>query len=113
MIIWCSTVVVVIVVYDIIKHLLQLHFSQRLRCSMALLVVASIYPHYYAWWSLFNAVNDEYYEQILHQVSHRPTYSIIVEKLFSLKLVLRTTIMTPVKPQISIFKADKVLPSGL
>jgi hypothetical protein len=29
------------------------------------------------------------------------------EKLTSLKLVLRTTIMTPVKPQISKFKADK------
>jgi hypothetical protein len=27
--------------------------------------------------------------------------------------VLRTTIMTPVKPQISKFKADKILPSGL
>ena len=31
----------------------------------------------------------------------------------SLNLVLRTTIMTPVKPQISKFQADKILPSEL
>jgi hypothetical protein len=67
--IWCSTVVGVIIVYDVVKHLLQLYCRQRLRSSMALLVVASIYPHYYTWWSLFNAVNDDYYEQFLHQVS--------------------------------------------
>jgi hypothetical protein len=30
----------------------------------------------------------------------------------SLKLVLGTTIMTPVKPQISKFQDDKILPSG-
>jgi hypothetical protein len=36
-----------------------------------------------------------------------------VKQLTSLKLVLRTTIMTPVKPQISKFKADKILPNGL
>ena len=30
-----------------------------------------------------------------------------VQKLTSLNLVLRTTIMTPVKPQISKFKAEK------
>jgi hypothetical protein len=37
----------------------------------------------------------------------------LCNKLTSLQLVLRTTIMTPVKPQISKFKADKILPSGL
>jgi hypothetical protein len=36
-----------------------------------------------------------------------------VKKLTSLNLVLRTTITTPVKPQISKLKADKILPSGL
>jgi hypothetical protein len=36
-----------------------------------------------------------------------------VKKLTSLKLVLRTTIMTPVKPQISKFQADKILLSWL
>jgi hypothetical protein len=35
------------------------------------------------------------------------------KKLSSLKLVLRTKIMTPVKPQISKFQAEKILPSGL
>jgi hypothetical protein len=31
----------------------------------------------------------------------------------SLMLVFRTTLMTPAKPQISKFQADKILPSGL
>ena len=35
------------------------------------------------------------------------TANINVQKLTSLNLVLRTTIMTPVKPQISKFKAEK------
>jgi hypothetical protein len=43
--------------------------------------------------------------------------NINVQKRTSLKLVLRTANMTPVKaiqrPQISKFQADKILPSGL
>jgi hypothetical protein len=34
-------------------------------------------------------------------------------KAYQFKVMLRTTIMTPVKPQISKFKADRILPSGL
>jgi hypothetical protein len=41
------------------------------------------------------------------------TSTINVKKLTSLKLVLMTTLMTPVKPQISKFKAVRTLPSGL
>jgi hypothetical protein len=35
------------------------------------------------------------------------------KKLTSLKLMLRTTIMTPVEPRISKFQPDKMLPRGL
>jgi hypothetical protein len=35
----------------------------------------------------------------------------LCKKLTSVKLVLRTTIMTPVKPHILKFKADEILPS--
>jgi hypothetical protein len=53
-----------------------------------------------------------------------PLHIINVKKLTTLKLVLKTTIMTPVKPQnqsydacktanIKKFKADKILESGL
>lgn len=34
---------------------------------MTLAVVASVYPHYYTWWSYVNAWNDDFYEQFYHQ----------------------------------------------
>ena len=35
---------------------------------MVILLLLSVYPHYYSWWMFINYYNDEYYEQYWHQV---------------------------------------------
>ena len=49
----------------------------------------------------------------MKQQCYTKTANINVQKLTSLNLVLRTTKMTPVKPQISKFKAEKSCQVGL
>ena len=38
------------------------------RKPMLLLLISSLYPHYYSWWMLFNYYNDEYFHQYWHQM---------------------------------------------
>ena len=35
---------------------------------MVLCFLGSVYPHYYAWWAYFNYINDDFYEQCIHQL---------------------------------------------
>jgi len=70
---WCSTVVGMILLYEAVRYQLRLCMERRLRLSAAVLVTASVYPHYYTWWSYFNSHNDEYFDQFYHQACHCPT----------------------------------------
>ena len=38
--------------------------------------LASVYPHYYAWWTLWNYFNDDFYEQMSHQFLFTATETI-------------------------------------
>jgi len=68
--IWTLTVVAVVAIYELTKHLLRLRAQNRLRPSACLLVAASIHPHYYSWWTFFNYLNDAFYKQMSRQVAY-------------------------------------------
>jgi len=68
LIMWSSTVLGMILLYEAVRYQLRLCMERRLRLSASLLLSASIYPHYYTWWLYFNAFNDEFYQQFYHQV---------------------------------------------
>ena len=50
------------------------HFSNSIidlgcaRIRMVILLLLTIYPHYYSWWMFINYYNDEYFAQYWHQV---------------------------------------------
>jgi len=69
LIMWSITVVGMILLYEGVRYLLRLCMERRLRRSAAVLLMASIYPHYYSWWMYFNAYNDGFFKQMYHQVS--------------------------------------------
>jgi hypothetical protein len=51
--------------------------------------------------------------QANYELAGKSVDAVINEKNYLFEVsVIRTTIMTPVKPQISTFQADKILPSG-
>jgi len=66
--IWSSTVVCIIALYESIKYLINLALCNQLRYRMLIVYLSSIYPHYYAWWSNFNYFNDDFYSQFSHQM---------------------------------------------
>ena len=33
-----------------------------------MLFLSSVYPHYYAWWTVWNYLNDDFYDQMSHQL---------------------------------------------
>lgn len=65
--IWAITVVAVIGCYEATKHLVLLGQRRQLRLPMLVLFLASVYPHYYTWWSFVNMWNDDFYKQWPHQ----------------------------------------------
>jgi len=65
---WILTVFAVIALYECIKRLIALILQQRVRYSMLLLFLLSIFSHYYAWWAYINYYNDDYYNQWNHQL---------------------------------------------
>lgn len=66
--IWTVTVLAVILLYETIKRVVRLYLAGGIRVSMLVLLGASIYPHYYSWWSYFNYWNDDFYNQWNHQL---------------------------------------------
>lgn len=64
---WALTLVSVLLLYEAVKYLVSLHLRARLRGGMALLFLASVYPHYYAFWTMWGYINDDFYEQVWHQ----------------------------------------------
>ena len=75
LIMWSSTVLGMILLYEAVRYQLRLCMERRLRPSAALLLSASIYPHYYAWWMYFNAFNEDFFRQFYHQVWHQSIQS--------------------------------------
>lgn len=66
--IWICTSVAIIALYECVCRAIKLHQKHSLRYPMLVLFSASIYSHYYTWWSFFNYWNDEYFFQWWHQV---------------------------------------------
>ena len=64
---WAVTLVYLIALYECVKHLATLQARGRLRWRFGVLFLASVYPHYYAWWTVWNYLNDDFYEQMWHQ----------------------------------------------
>ena len=64
--IWISTVALVLVIYECVRYLINLHFSRALRLSMFVLIISVLYTHYYTWWMYFNYL-DDFYTQWNHQ----------------------------------------------
>lgn len=67
LIIWTFTILAIILVYEATKYVIHLKSEGMLRTSMFFLLVASLYPNYYSWWSYFNAWNDDFFGQFIHQ----------------------------------------------
>ncbi|SPP76271.1 uncharacterized protein LOC117580330 [Drosophila guanche] len=92
---WILTVFAVIALYECIKRLIALILQSRVRYSMLLLFLLSIFSHYYAWWAYINYYNDDYYNQWNHQLFFTIT------ELFSTVLVMHlastTNVVTPKK----------------
>ncbi|KAL1379468.1 hypothetical protein pipiens_008543 [Culex pipiens pipiens] len=65
---WLLIVVGVISLYECTKYLTQLLLQGRVRYTMIVLFLLSIFSHYYAWWAYLNYYNDEYYNQWNHQL---------------------------------------------
>ncbi|KFB51772.1 AGAP007547-PA-like protein [Anopheles sinensis] len=65
---WLLIVVGVIALYECTKHLVQLLLQSKVRYTMIVLFLLSIFSHYYAWWAYLNYYNDEYYHQWNHQL---------------------------------------------
>ena len=64
---WTVTMMAVIGLYESIKYLVTLLRAGKLRWRFAVLFLSSVYPHYYAWWTVWNYFNDDFYEQMSHQ----------------------------------------------
>ena len=53
--------------YELLRYLVQLHQRKKLCYKAFILLLFSICPDYYSWWIYFNAFNDSFYSQLLHQ----------------------------------------------
>ena len=52
---------------ETLKYLVRLHQRRQLNFKTFILLLISICPDYYSWWIYFNAFNDSFYSQLLHQ----------------------------------------------
>jgi len=68
LVLWWSTVLGMILLYEAVRYQLRLSVERRLRLSASVLLTASVYPHYYTWWLYFNIFNDDFFDQFYHQV---------------------------------------------
>jgi len=66
--IWILIVVGIVAFYECLKMLMKLIVVDKVRYSMVLLFLLSIFSHYYAWWAYVNYYNDEFYNQWNHQM---------------------------------------------
>lgn len=66
--IWTITILAAIALYECLKYFVQLIVSYKLRYSMLILFISSIFAHYYGWWMYVNYYNDCFYSQFYHQL---------------------------------------------
>ena len=81
---WAITLGYVLALYECVRHLASLHTRGRLRWRFAVLFLASVYPHYYAWWTVWNYLNDDFYEQMWHQALFTGTELVSTAVILSL-----------------------------
>jgi hypothetical protein len=62
------SVACVLAAYETIRHLYNIARYSRIRPTMLLLVLVSIYPHYYTWWSYFSYLNEQFYDHWYHDM---------------------------------------------
>jgi len=65
---WGLTLGVVIGCYEAVKYLVRLWLENTLRWRMLVLFVSAVFPHYYAFWAMWNYINDDFYSQVTHQL---------------------------------------------
>jgi len=65
---WCLTLVAVIALYESVKYFVRLWWTGSVRWRMVILFISALYPHYYAWWAMWNYINDDFYSQVAHQL---------------------------------------------
>lgn len=58
--IWTVTVLFVIFLYSSIKRLFSLLFTRKLRWSMGIMFLSTLYSLFYVWWCTWNYWNDDY-----------------------------------------------------
>lgn len=80
---WLLIVVGVISLYECTKYLTQLLLQGRVRYTMIVLFLLSIFSHYYAWWAYLNYYNDEYYNQWNHQLFFTVSLNFITIELIN------------------------------
>ncbi|XP_018023609.1 uncharacterized protein LOC108679496 [Hyalella azteca] len=93
--IWSLTVFALLLLYESSKYILKLFFERQVRVSMLVLLLLSVYPHYYAWWSCFNYWNDDFYDQWNHQMFFSITE--MISTLMVIHLVDRRVAVTSSK----------------
>jgi len=65
---WALTLASSLLLYEAVRYLAALYMAGRLRPRLALLFLSSVYPHYYAFWTTWGYLNDDFYEQLPHQL---------------------------------------------
>ncbi|KAJ1528074.1 hypothetical protein ONE63_007992 [Megalurothrips usitatus] len=91
--IWVLTVAAVILLYECVRQLTFLGLRCRLRLSMTLLFLSSLFSHYYSWWVFVNYWNDDFYSQWNHQLFF--TITEVVSTAFVMRLADNRVSLTP------------------
>ena len=108
---WTITVVAVLALYESVKYIIKLFLIRRLRWKFALLFVCSVYPHYYAFWAVWNYINDDFYDQMKHQFLFTSTE--VVSSIVILQLADRDVNASPDKLLVIIaIAAGHVMAAG-
>ncbi|XP_017772301.1 PREDICTED: uncharacterized protein LOC108559509 [Nicrophorus vespilloides] len=108
--IWLIVSIGLIALYECSKQLCRLFLRGKLRSSMLLLFLSSIFPHYYSWWTYINYINDRFYTQWDHQLFF--TISEIVSTAIVIHLSNRHHELTRYKMLIIIIISAVHLISG-
>ena len=70
---WFLTLSMVVCYYEAVGYLVRLWLGGVLRWRMGVLFLCSVYPHYYAWWVLWNYLNDDFYTLMVDQLFYTST----------------------------------------
>lgn len=95
--IWTITIGSALIFYEVVKYLWRLHEEGSLRCTMLILLIMDIYPHYYSCWIYLNYFNDDFYKQIVHQ-----TFFTVTELTSSAIIVYMCSKKTTISPKFLI-----------